>query len=177
MPYSDESKLTDGDSKPSATAVEIAKEHDSTPINQKKRTWRCDVCLEAQFDSFEKAVEHEKGCTKKKVQVAELGPNDVLLVRGGASNHNPGNKRFREMVNDSRSVYESAKKQEKTIIVKEVVKKWRSLDPPGKFVKQDEFTKLWVDVGDEKAITRTSQLFREKKGSFVGQPTEEGESS
>ena len=64
MPSSDESKLADGQSKPSATSVEMANEQDPTPMKQMKRTWRCDVCLKAEFDSFEKAVEHEKGCNK-----------------------------------------------------------------------------------------------------------------
>lgn len=45
----------------------------------------------------------------------------------------------------------------------EVVNKWHALDPPGRFSKQDEFTKLWYDVGDEIAREKTSQALREKR--------------
>lgn len=68
---------------------------------QMKRTWRCDICLEEKIDDYNKAVEHEKGCTKKKIQVDEPGPNDVILGRGGAANHNEGNTHFHKMVDPS----------------------------------------------------------------------------
>jgi hypothetical protein len=49
----------------------------------------------------------------------------------------------------------------KTGLSWELVKWWRSLDPPGRFLKKDEKTKLWNDIGDKKARRKTSQLLRE----------------
>jgi len=37
------------------------------------------------------------------------------------------------------------------------------LTPPGQFLKKDEVTKLWSDVGDEMAVQKTSQTLRESK--------------
>lgn len=44
----------------------------------------------------------------------------------------------------------------------EVVKKWRAQSPPGRFLKVDDKTGLWNDVGDKKAREKTSQALREK---------------
>ena len=44
------------------------------------------------------------------------------------------------------------------------MREWRAQDPPGRFLKQDEATKLWYEVGDEKAKQKTSQSLREKEG-------------
>ena len=43
----------------------------------------------------------------------------------------------------------------------EVIDEWRSLDPPGRFLKQDDETNYWNDVGDEKACKKTSQALRD----------------
>lgn len=43
-----------------------------------------------------------------------------------------------------------------------IVEYIRSLDPPGRFLKRDETTNLWNDVGEKKAIEKTRQALREK---------------
>ena len=35
-----------------------------------------------------------------------------------------------------------------------IVKAWRDMDSPGRFLKQDDVTKLWNDVGNEEARER-----------------------
>lgn len=37
----------------------------------------------------------------------------------------------------------------------------RSMDPPGRFLKQDPATKLWSDIGKKKALDKTRQALRE----------------
>lgn len=155
------------DSKPSAKSNSITNEEEATtslpPNKKQKRSWLCDVCEEKTFDDYEKAVEHEKTCTKKKLQVNERGLNDVLFGRGGVANHNPGNVKFRELVDKRKEEYKAAKQGEKGSIARDIVKAWRALAPPGQFLKKEEITKLWSDVGDEMAVQKTSQTLRESK--------------
>lgn len=46
----------------------------------------------------------------------------------------------------------------------------RNGDPPGRFLKKDEKTGKWVDVGDKKAAEKTSQALREKTGDEKERP-------
>ena len=39
------------------------------------------------------------------------------------------------------------------------------MDPPGRFLKLNEDTGLWDDIGDEAARVKCSQTLREKKES------------
>ena len=40
-----------------------AQTEETTASNKRKTNWRCDVCLEAVFEEYDEAVEHEKTCT------------------------------------------------------------------------------------------------------------------
>ena len=88
--------------------------------------------------------------------------NDVLYGRGGGTNHHPGNKRYRKWVEDRKIEYVNSKRLDKPVVALEIVKKWRSQNPPGRFLKMDDKTGLWSDVGDKKAREKTSQALREK---------------
>jgi hypothetical protein len=37
----------------------------------------------------------------------------------------------------------------------------KALDPPGRFLKQDETTKLWYEISEKKALDKTRQALRE----------------
>ena len=97
--------------------------------------------------------------------ICEPGPNDCLFGRGGGTNHHPGNKKYRKMVEAKKDKYLSSKRLDKPLVAMEIINEWRSMDPPGRFLKQDEATKLWSDVGDRKAREKTSQALREKQPS------------
>ena len=97
--------------------------------------------------------------------IHEPGPNDCLFGRGGGTNHHPGNKKYRKMVEALKDKYLSSKRLDKPLVAMEIINQWRSMDPPGRFLKQDERTKLWSDVGDRKAREKTSQALREKAPS------------
>jgi hypothetical protein len=88
--------------------------------------------------------------------------NDVLYGRGGGTNHHPGNKRYRQMVEDRKMDYVTSKRLDKPLVALEIIRIWRGQDPPGRFLKANDKTGLWEDVGDKKAREKTSQALREK---------------
>lgn len=95
-------------------------------------------------------------------KIKEPHKNDVLYGRGGGTNHHPGNKRYREMVERRKQDYVNSKRLDKPLVALEIIKEWRTQDPPGRFLKMDDNTGLWDDVGDKKAREKTSQALREK---------------
>mmetsp|Transcript_24930 Transcript_24930/g.58068 ORF Transcript_24930/g.58068 Transcript_24930/m.58068 type:complete len:555 (+) Transcript_24930:3-1667(+) len=95
--------------------------------------------------------------------IAEPNENDVLCGRGGRINAHEGNVQFREIVNTHKKEYlaKSTKKLEKAHIAARIVEQVRSMDPPGRFLKEDSDTGMWFDVGDAKAIKKAGQALRE----------------
>lgn len=71
-----------------------------------------------------------------------------------------GNIRFRSMVDQFKKQYEKCSRHEKTALAESLVRKWRAQSPPGRFLKMDESSGLWEDVGKE-ARRKCSQLLRE----------------
>ena len=55
------------------------------------------------------------------------------------------------MVEDRKVDYINSKRLDKPLVALEIIKEWRSQEPPGRFLKIDEKTGLWHDVGDKKA--------------------------
>jgi len=87
---------------------------------------------------------------------------DILCGRGGLTNHHRGNKRFRDIVALHRPDYVRAPKVQKPSVARVIVRAIRNGDPPGRFLRKDEKTGQWVDIGDRKAAEKTSQALREK---------------
>jgi hypothetical protein len=77
----------------------------------------------------------------------------------GGTNHHPGNKRYRKMVEDRKLSYVNCKRLDKPLVALDIIRTWRSQDPPGRFLKVDEKTGLWNDVGDKKAREKTSRTY------------------
>ncbi|CAB9528774.1 expressed unknown protein [Seminavis robusta] len=88
-----------------------------------------------------------------------IGPFDVLCGRGGATNNNSGNIKFREVVASKQVEYLGSKKKEKTAIAIAVYEE--VLASGGRFLKRDDATGAWVEVLRKKAITKASQALRE----------------
>ena len=105
--------------------------------------------------------------------IAEPHDHDVLYGRGGGTNHHPGNKRYRKMVEDRKIDYVNSKRLDKPLVALGIIQEWREQDPPGRFLKLDEKTGLWNDVGDKKAREKTSQALREKAPLIRKQQEEE----
>lgn len=66
------------------------------------------------------------------------------------------------MVEERKHQYVNSKRLEKPLIAFEIIRTWRSQDPPGRFLKKDKSTGLWNDVGDAEARKKTSQALREQ---------------
>jgi hypothetical protein len=100
----------------------------------------------------------------------EPGIHDVLLGRGGGINNRPGNIRFRDLVRQHKVRYIEARKIDKPKVAVDVVRMWRSLDPPGRFLERTKVggtgalcePPVYHDVGDKKAQLKASQCLRER---------------
>jgi hypothetical protein len=99
-------------------------------------------------------------------------PHDVLSGRGNFVNHHPGNEYFRKLVKTHKVMYVKAPKSQKPEFSKMIYDAIRNQDPPGRFLKQDETTKLWYEISDRKAVDKTRQALREGapeiKGKIAG---------
>lgn len=86
--------------------------------------------------------------------------NDVLLGRGGRSNHHPGNKRYREEVKNMRDWYASIgeNKEEKTRLSQTLVDYVH--DYNGRFLEKDKNGR-WYVVPNIVARRKASQALRE----------------
>uniref|UniRef100_A0A7S1VR48 DUF6824 domain-containing protein n=1 Tax=Grammatophora oceanica TaxID=210454 RepID=A0A7S1VR48_9STRA len=85
---------------------------------------------------------------------------DVIFGRGGISNHHRGNIRYRMLVKTYQRVYLQAKRHDKPKIAMLIVETIRR--EKGRFLKKDDKTQQWHDVGNPKAREKTSQALREK---------------
>lgn len=109
---------------------------------------------------------------KRKVYESDIATPtayDVLCGRGKGVNNHEGNIRFRDVVRLFTDKYHenATSKVQKSRITTAIVSKIRSLSPPGRFLEQDEETKLWSDIGDSRARRKAAQALREIcKGKF-----------
>lgn len=87
--------------------------------------------------------------------------HDILFGRGGKNNKHVGNERLRRMARASVPTYRTASKKSKSHISRTIVSDVHSLVPPGRFLKRDHDTGLWVEVGDDVAREKTSQALRD----------------
>jgi RNase P protein component len=87
---------------------------------------------------------------------------DVLCGRDREAHVHVGNKKFRVMISWYRDKYQNAKcRHEKTRITKEIVSSIHECG--GRFLKKDENTEIWYDVGDEYAHEKVSHALRSAK--------------
>ncbi|KAI2512082.1 hypothetical protein MHU86_2370 [Fragilaria crotonensis] len=89
--------------------------------------------------------------------------HDVLLGRGGLSNHHPGNIWYRRLVRSNNTLYGQSKKHTKVLVARAIVHHVQSQDPPGRFLERDKTTGLWILASYDKAVHKTSQALREKR--------------
>jgi len=108
------------------------------------------------------ANDYQEGDDWPLTNIETPGKNDCLCGRGGGTNHHPGNKKYRKLVDCKKAVYLASARNDKPNVSLGVVHIWRAMNPPGRFLEQDKETKLWNDIGDEKAREKTSQALREK---------------
>jgi len=98
-----------------------------------------------------------------------VGENDVLLGRGLGTYNHIGNIKFRKLVNEHKMRYLACSKVDKPKVAKELVRIWRKLDPPGRFLQRIEVSTPsnakatdWYEVAYKKAQEKASQCLRER---------------
>jgi len=105
--------------------------------------------------------------------VTVIGENDIVCGRGGAALKHPGNLAYRKIVNINKTLYATCLKAEKLRISKSIVAAIREVN--GRFLEREDgkiSTTLdecnpdgspvrWCDIGDRRAIEKTSQALRE----------------
>merc|ERR1711933_311874 len=126
---------------------------------------------EAEKKRIEELKEKYKDWPLKGIK--EPHDNDVMYGRGGGTNHHPGNKLYRKMVEERKVKYVNSKRLDKPLVALEIIREWRGQWPPGRFLKHNDKTGLWDDVGDKKAREKTSQALREKAPQIRKQQEEE----
>jgi hypothetical protein len=79
--------------------------------------------------------------------------NDVLYdsVRSPRYHNNPANESFRAILKSPLEQYNESSSQK--TFAERIMEEWKSLDPPGRFLKQDADTKEWFEI-DPKVMTR-----------------------
>ena len=108
-------------------------------------------------------------CVDSKVKPNPVGietytENDVLSGRGGGTNQHDGNCYFRSLINKNREQYLRAKKNDKPFISLSIVRAIRQRG--GRFLKNDEDTGLWYEIGDDAAREKTSQALRQRAPEY-----------
>jgi hypothetical protein len=85
----------------------------------------------------------------------------VLCGRGERTNRHAGNKTFRRLVDINKSLYHSSDRKKKSLLATSIVQAIYRQDPPGRFIRENKNSCLWVDVGMKQAIKKTGQALRE----------------
>lgn len=99
----------------------------------------------------------------KKKPVTTPNENDVLCGRGSGPYSHEGNKQFREIVTEHKSMYNVVDNGLKTFIAKEVVRFVRTQNPAGRFLSKSNDDGKWYEVPDDVAVQKTKQALREKE--------------
>jgi hypothetical protein len=91
-----------------------------------------------------------------------IEPTDVLCGRDKLSHAHCGNKRFRDIIGMNREAYQTAPSRErKTSITCQIVSIVREFG--GRFLRVDDATREWVDIGDTHAREKVSHALRNAK--------------
>jgi hypothetical protein len=85
---------------------------------------------------------------------------DVLSGRGTNTNLHPGNRTFRGLVSKHRKTYLDGVRRDKKALSRAVVNAIRKAG--GRFLKKDEKSGLWFEVGDNVAREKSSQALRQR---------------
>lgn len=97
-----------------------------------------------------------------------------MLGRGGESTYHGGNIAFRQLVEQHKTKYYTCPRANKSRVVAEVVRKWRNMNPPGRFLTRTSAAvpgetaaqMTWEDVGDRRALKKASHSLRDSVRCF-----------
>lgn len=95
-----------------------------------------------------------------KRYVSNPAQTDILMGRGGKSNHHPGNKRYREEILNFKKTYSQlTSKEDKTELSRHVVDFVHKYK--GRFLALDKTVNRWYEITDAVARRKVSQALRE----------------
>ena len=101
--------------------------------------------------------------------ITHLNDNDIILGRSGKQiNIQPGNKAYRKVVNSNKLAYATCERHEKIRISRSIVGAMREIG--GRFLEQIDYgnnTVAYRDIGDKKAVQKTSQALREGQSKLL----------
>mmetsp|Transcript_21032 Transcript_21032/g.44643 ORF Transcript_21032/g.44643 Transcript_21032/m.44643 type:complete len:539 (-) Transcript_21032:395-2011(-) len=105
-------------------------------------------------------------------EITEPRESDVLCGRGGAALRHAGNQTYRKLVNMNKHLYITCLKNQKLKISQSIVAAIREQN--GRFLVRDSKKSIWLDIGDKKAIEKTSQALREGQPKLKKEMAEMG---
>jgi hypothetical protein len=123
---------------------------------EKKKVNAADAAAETTSASGSGDDEDEDLAT---ADVTDPRESDVLCGIGGAALRHPGNQTYRRLVNLNKALYITCLKTEKLKISWSIVSAIRKQQ--GRFLERNAKKGSWYDIGDKKAIEKTSQALRE----------------
>ncbi|CAJ1956041.1 unnamed protein product [Cylindrotheca closterium] len=104
-----------------------------------------------------KRIRRKEPAVRRYVAPTEL---DVLLGRGGGSNHHIGNKAYRKRILNLQPIYKTLDRDSKTAMSHQVVE-WVTQEIQGRFLKRENKGSPWYIVTDATARQKVSQALRE----------------
>jgi len=97
--------------------------------------------------------------------ITQPGNNDCLFGREKWIDNHPGNKRYQQIIEENRLIYQVIPKNEKKTLRMKIVNDWRA-NNGGRFLKLNK-TKMWEDIGDDKAQQYISLALREEDSTLM----------
>ena len=111
--------------------------------------------------SFVKRGKSLQGLGKPLGDSFQPGQYDVICARGLRARNHPGNRRFREIIDDHVDDYRNAKtKMDKSLIVSRIIDSIRSKSSHSGFVTTH--AGKWFEAGDHIAREKIGQCFRDR---------------
>jgi len=100
--------------------------------------------------------------------INEIEKNDVIAERGNGANTHAGNRYFVELVSERTEAYRSAgNNKERRKLAREVYEEFKSLNPPGRFLKRDAAAHSWYEMSDRDVFKKIRQCFRDRPSAIV----------
>jgi len=96
--------------------------------------------------------------------ITQPGNKDCLFGREKWMDNHPGNKRYQQIIEENRLIYQVISKNEKKTLRLKIVNDWRANS--GRFLKLNK-TKMWEDIGDDKAQQYISLALREEDSTLM----------
>lgn len=97
----------------------------------------------------------------QKGETIDLHRNDILSGRGRGPNSHSGNVYYRSLIKSEKLAYVNGNPREKKLIITKILSKIASMNPPGRFLKENAQNNDWEVVSPDEARKKTAQALRE----------------